>query len=185
MKLAHLLLTAGAVVGAAGLLIALPQDDENPMRPEALDVFVGAEGVWDAEVEFHTMEGTMSGTMTYEWHHNGMWLVGEFEGDVSMMGMTLPFTGTNTLGFDGSTDRYTSSWIDSMTPYISISHGEWDAEAKTMTWMGESFDSMARQLHTMKMVHEHVSDDKTVFTMYGIDDEGNEVKESTFVYTRQ
>ncbi len=93
----------------------------------------------------------------------------------------MPFEGVGINGFDKSTKKYVGTWIDSMGTGIMNTVGEFDAATGTMTETAEMSSPMG--IMKVKMVTQHTSDDKAVFTMYMTGPEG-EMKSMEITYTR-
>ncbi len=90
-------------------------------------------GVWRATVEVRPdpaapvqrSEGAMS------CHMCGPWLITDFKNETS------GFEGHGITGWDIIERRYVATWVDPMRKGLVVMRGEWDAEARTMTFVGE------------------------------------------------
>ena len=110
----------------------------------------GAEPMVSKGVEVNTM---MTG---------GLWLLSKFEGDFGGM----KFEGRGQFGYDPTKKKYVGTWVDSMTPTISVLEGTYDAKTKTMTYVGDGFDPGTKAKYTQKMVTTTKDDGTRVFTLY-------------------
>ena len=113
-----------AAAAPAAPVLPKPGPEHAALKPQA--------GEWDATVESFMApgqppllsKGTETGTMIGDF-----WLVSDFKSD--MMGQ--PFTGHGTLGYDPAKKKYVSTWIDSMTPTLSLGESDYDAATHTFT----------------------------------------------------
>ena len=121
-------------------------------------------------------EGTCEGEMVL----GGRYLREEFHGD--MMGM--PFDGIAYTGFDNHTQKFVSTWIDSMSTGIFRFEGRADTEGRTITQECRYNDPIKGPM-TMRSVTRIVDHDTHEFEMYGIDRSGNEEKMMEITYTRK
>src|SRR5262249_28295744 len=126
---------------------------------------------------------TSKGTETNTVLRGGLWLVSEFKGEFGGM----PFEGRGQFGYDPLKKKYIGSWIDSMSPSLSILEGTYDAKTKTMTYVSDGFDPATKSKYTQKMVTTTKGDGTRVFTLYMSSAEtgGKEVKFMEVTYTRR
>ena len=106
--------------------------------------------------ETQKSKGTMKRTMIL----GGRFLREDFEGKIG----PETFTGIGTAGFDTNKKRYVSTWIDSMSTGIMITHGIHDKEKKTITYLGEIMEGDKKT--QTKDILRMVSDDEQLFEMY-------------------
>lgn len=111
----------------------------NFAKPEAKELAVLAEGVgtWDATVK-SMMPGAPAteekGTEKVVPICTGKWYWSDFKG--TMMG--APFEGHGITGYEPSTKKYVSYWIDSMSPTFTRTEGDYDATKKAFVMSGKS-----------------------------------------------
>ena len=142
-------------------------------------------GTWDAQSKFwmdpsappQESKGTSKNKMLY----NGRYLQQRFQGQ--MMGQT--FRGMGVWGYDNVRKKFVASWLDNSSTGISYSEGEWDADKNAIVFHSERIDPMTSKPVQEKMVIGIVSEDKHVFEVFMIDDDGNEQKSMEIVYTKK
>jgi hypothetical protein len=121
-------------------------------------------------------EGTCEQTMLL----GGRYLQQEFHGD--MMG--APFSGIGITGFDNQSQKYVSTWIDSMSTRIFYFEGTADADSRIITQECRSEDPIKGPM-TWRSVTRVVDRDTHTFEMYGTDKSGREEKMMAIRYTRK
>ena len=121
-------------------------------------------GTWDAIVKVWPQPGAepmeSRGTETNELL-GGMWIVSKFEGKMDDM----PFSGTGVFGYDPAEKKYVGTWVDSMSPSLSIVKGDYDSATKTMTTTGDMRDPASGAVTTTKQISRYLDDDTRVFEM--------------------
>jgi hypothetical protein len=124
------------------------------------------EGTWDATIKSY-MSGPdaepaiSKGTEVNTVLTGGLWVLSKFEGDFGGM----KFEGRGQFGYDPIKKKYVGSWIDSMSPSLSVLEGEYDPKTKTMTYKGEGVAPEGTK-YTQKMVTTTKDDGSRVFTLY-------------------
>ncbi|MEX1026022.1 MAG: DUF1579 family protein [Planctomycetota bacterium] len=106
------------------------------------------------------------------------WTVSRFESD--MMGM--PFLGRATFGFEPHTGQYVSTWVDSMTPMLSILRG--DRAGDTVTMRGDLFSCATNTILPHRTTYQVLGKDELLFEMFCTMPDGNEMKLMSNHYTR-
>jgi hypothetical protein len=91
-----------------------------------------------------------------------------------MMGKS--YEGMGTMGYDNGKKKYIGTWFDSMSTGIMSYEGDYDHGSKQMVMRGSYVDPLSGKETATRMVTRMVSDDQTVFEMYGPDLAGKEVK---------
>lgn len=91
----------------------------------------------------------------------GLWVLSKFNGDFGGM----KFEGHGQFGYDPVKKKYIGSWIDSLSPTISVLEGEYDSKTRTMTYVGEGVAPEGIK-YTQKMVTTTKDDGTRVFTLY-------------------
>jgi len=130
-------------------------------------ILASDEGTWDATVKSFTSgpeaEPAISkGTEVNTVFAGGLWLLSKFEGEFG----GAKFEGHGQFGYDPIKKKYVGTWIDSMTPILSVLEGEYDAKTKTMTYVGDGIDPNSKAKYTQKMVTTTKDDGTRVFTLY-------------------
>jgi hypothetical protein len=114
-------------------------------------------------------KGTMHGEMLM----GGRYLQHHWKGN--MMGM--PFEGMGTEGYDNTTKKFMSNWIDNMGTGMMTSTGTCDEAGKVCTLTGDMVDPMSGQTMTTKEVITWIDNDHFKNEMYGKNPaSGNEMK---------
>jgi hypothetical protein len=122
------------------------------------------------------MLGESEGTNRIESVLGGLWTVTHFETTI----MNQPFKGIEIIGFDPLKKKFVSVWVDSMSTTLATMEGTYDAETKTLTMKGQSFDmegNEAEMVNTTKY-----GDNGMVFAM---NMEGVPVPTMTIDYARK
>ncbi len=124
-------------------------------------------GKWDAVVKTYmggpdaepmVSKGTEVNTMM----PGDLWALSVFKGEFG----GAPFEGRGQFGYDPIKKKYVGTWIDSMTPSLSVLEGSYDAKTKTMTFEGDGVDAATKTKFTQKMVTTMKDDGTRVFTLY-------------------
>ncbi len=161
--------TRVAVVLGLGAL-ARAQEGGGPAAPKPWDehkVLAEEVGTWDAVVKSYMggpdaepmiSKGTEVNTMM----SGGMWALSQFKGDFGGM----PFEGRGQFGYDPLKKKYIGTWIDSMSPGLSVLEGTYDAKTKTMTYVGDSVEPASKMKYSQRMVTTTKDDGTRVFTLY-------------------
>jgi hypothetical protein len=124
------------------------------------------------------MEGT--GTCEQKMLLDGRYLQQEYSGE--MMGSK--FTGINVIGYDNHTNKYVSTWIDSMGTGIYYFEGTASADGRTIT-QESSYDDPVRGPMVWRSVMKIVDENTVEYDMYLIPKDGNEDKMMEMKLTRK
>ena len=113
----------------------------------------------------------------------GLWVLSKFRGDFG----GVAFEGHGQFGYDPLKKKYVGSWIDSMSPSLSVLEGTYDAQTRTMTLEGDGVDPGTKTKYTQRMVTTTKDDDTRVFTLYmKFDGAGDdEIKFMEITYTKR
>ena len=171
---------------AAPAAPAAPAPPAAPVMPKPgpeHEVLKPLAGEWDATVESFAApgqppmlaKGIETGTMI-----GGFWLVSDFKSEV----MGQPFLGRSTLGYDPAKKKYVSTWIDSMTPSLSVGESDYDAATKTFTGWTDAVDHRGRPTR-FKMVTVFKDPATRISTMSMKGPDGKEMMVMRITYTRQ
>ncbi len=153
------------VVASAPSASAMAQESPKPTAEHK--VLASDEGTWDATIKSFTAgpdaEPTISkGSEVNTVLTGGLWVLSRFEGDFSGM----KFEGRGQFGFDPIKKKYVGTWIDSLSPNLSVLEGEYDPKTKTMTYVGEGIGPDGKTKYTQKMVTTTKDDGSRVFNLY-------------------
>ncbi len=143
-------------------------------------------GVWDAQSKFWMAPDTqpmISNAVETNTILGGMWLVSDYRGD--MGGMT--FVGHGQFGYDPVAKKYIGTWIDTMSPYLSVMEGTRDPATQTLTMISKGRDARTGKESISKMVSKFKDEDHKTFEMYSpvAGQEGQWWKMMEIEYTRR
>jgi hypothetical protein len=124
------------------------------------------EGTWDGTIKSYmggpdAEPAVSKGTEVNTVMPGGLWVLSKFEGDFAGM----KFEGRGQFGYDPVKKKYVGTWIDSMSPNLSVLEGEYDTKSKTMTFVGNGVSAEGIK-YTQKMVTTAKDDGSRVFTLY-------------------
>ena len=120
--------------------------------------------------------GTATNTLVLGGRHVRQDFKGEWMGQ--------PFEGVGYSGYDNVTGKYYSTWMDSGSTGLYVSHGDYDPATKTYTYLGEMADPSANGAKIpVRQVVRVVDNDHHVFDMYETRD-GKEARVMQIEYTR-
>jgi hypothetical protein len=100
----------------------------------------------------------------------------------TMMGM--PYSGHGMTGYDNGTQKYWSTWNDSMSTGVMMSQGTCDAQ-NACTFTGTSHDPVLKKAVKYRMTSKWTSPTTELFTMFGPDKKGKEYKMMEITYTKK
>ena len=145
-------------------------------------------GEWDCVCKFkmdpksptwEESKGTTSAKMIFD----GRYLKQQFKSDFGGQS----FEGGGIFGYNNTTKKYESTWIDSMSTQQMFMTGTYDAAKKAYTFTGECADCTDPSF-TMKKVRFVItvnSPDKHTEEMYSTGSDGKETKDMEMTYTRK
>lgn len=157
-----------AVLGLAPM--ARAQEGGGPPIPEPTaehKILAADAGTWDAVIKTYmggpdAEPAVSKGTETNTVMTGGLWVVSQFKGDFG----GIPFEGHGQFGYDPLKKKYVGTWIDSMSPGLSVLEGDYDAKTKTMTYEGDGIDATSKMKFHQKMVTTTKDDGTRVFTLF-------------------
>ena len=180
-------------IGLAGFCLALlmsyvPAEAQDLPKPgPEHKILAQEEGPWDASVKAFmggpdAPPAVSKGTEVNTLMTGGFWLVSKFNGDFG----GLPFEGRGQFGYDSIKKKYVGTWVDSMSPTLSVLEGTYDAKTKTMTYVGDGVDVTSKKKFTQKMVTKTNDDGTRVFSLYmKMEGDDKETKFMEITYTKQ
>jgi Protein of unknown function (DUF1579) len=165
-----------ALLTGIALLILLPsaRAQEPPKPGKEHDHLKRLVGTWEAETE------SGKGTMTYKMGLDGLWLIGDFEGEFGGM----KFQGKSLDTYDAATKKYRSVWADSFSTMPRILEGNLDSDDRVMTMTGEGRgpDGMPARFKSIT----EIKDANTVnFGLFLVDKDGKEQPMVKITYKRK
>lgn len=124
------------------------------------------EGTWDATIKSFTAgpdaEPMISkGSEVNTVMTGGLWVLSRFNGDFGGM----KFEGRGQFGYDPVKKKYVGTWIDSLSPNLSLLEGSYDPRTRTMTYAGDGTSAEGVK-YSQKMVTTAKDDGSRVFTLY-------------------
>jgi hypothetical protein len=131
-------------------------------------------GTWVAESEHG------KGTMTYKMGLDGLWLVGDFDGEFGGM----KFQGKSLDTYDGATKKYRTVWVDSFSTAPRNMEGDLDKDASIMTMTGEGRGPDGTMVK-YKSVTEIKDADTMNFSLFMADKDGKEQPMVKIAYKRK
>lgn len=137
----------------------------NPPAPTEQHQELEAEvGVWDAETKMW-MEPESKAAVGKAIETNTMfgeaWLLSDFEGEFA----GFSFQGHGQFGYDPIAKKYVGTWIDTMSPYLSVMEGERDPSGK-LIMLSKGRDPATGNENVTKLVSTMIDDDHKKFEMY-------------------
>lgn len=110
----------------------------------------------------------------------GFWTVSRFE--TTMFGQ--PFVGHATLGYRPEAGKYVMTWVDSMSPFLFVMEGDFDASGTVLTLTGKGPSMAGPELTDWKSVMVCESPNRQILRMSMMTPMGEfQFMENT--YTRQ
>lgn len=146
-------------------------------------VFEQFVGQWDAKVTIfqNGANESFNGIQTNTLGLGGRFLNTAFRGQVG----GGDFAGTGTMGYNNITKQYESSWVDSMSTWITFeNNGTYDSSTKTLTLKGQTTDPQTNQKRTTRTVYTVNSPTQYTFTTFETAN-NTETKTMEIVYTRK
>jgi hypothetical protein len=163
-------------------MMAAMRERAKPGAPHAL--LASLAGTWTTSTRAWMEPGAtpMVGTGTCEQRMilGGRFLQQEYSGE--MMGVA--FTGINILGYDNTSGKFVSIWIDTMNTGIFYFEGSGEADGETITQQS-SYDDPDRGPTTWRSVTRLVDDNTLQYEMYLTPKGGREEKASEMRLVRK
>ena len=144
-------------------------------------------GTWDATIK-SWMQGPGSepsvskGVEVAKMMPGGLWVLSEFHGKFG----DTAFHGQGQTGYDPVKKKYIGTWVDSMSPTIMITEGDFDPQTNTFTMYSKGVDPAGKP-YDAKMVDVHKDKDTRVFSMSMKSDEtrGEYIKVMEISYVKR
>jgi hypothetical protein len=184
--LLHLCFTV-STFGVGSLAIA-QGDHPVPSQTAEHKLLAADEGTWDAAIKSFPNGPDSEAMVSHGVEINtvvsgGLWVASTFRADFG--GMT--FEGRGQFGYDPAQKKYVGTWIDSMSPSLSVLEGFYDAKTKTLTYTGEGVCPKDGSKLAQRMVTTTKADGSRDFTLYmtGTPTGGKEAKVMQIQYTKR
>ena len=103
---------------------------------------------------------------------------------VSSKMMGQPWSGHGMTGYDNTTQKYWSTWNDSMSTGLMVSEGTCDAK-NACSFAGSWTDPITKKLVKSRMTTRWTNPTTEIFEMYGPDRSGKEMKMLEITYTKK
>ena len=192
--------TRFALLGAAFLMAAsaaVADEQKAPDMNAMMEKFEKAGTPGEPHKQLASMEGKWD-TKTKSWMEPNkppMETTGSCEQKMIMDGRFLKqkcrgemmgkqFEGMGLTGYDNTTKKYTSTWMDNMSTALHVMEGS-ASDAKTINQEGE-YTCPIRGHMKLRSVTKIVDNNTNIFEMYGTDDKsGQETKIMEITYTRK
>jgi len=155
---------AACIVISLSALSASAQAPPSAKTPEH-ELLKKDVGTWDAVVKIFPPQGEpieSKATEKNELMEGGLWLITDFEGKIG----DVPFKGHGTFGYDPVEKKYVGTWIDTMTPSLTIMKGDYDPETKTLTTSAQGREPESGETITYRQITKYEDDDTRTFEMY-------------------
>jgi hypothetical protein len=152
---------------------------QQAMLARAAGHWAGTSTMWMAPDTQPTTSQTTANISTIM---DGRYTKCEFSGDMGMG----PFQGLGFNGFDNVSQKYVSTWIDTMSTGIMVGDGVMSADGNTFTWTYHFNCPIQKKPTTMREVQHFASDNAMTLDMYGDEPHtGKEYKMMHIEMTRQ
>jgi len=162
--------------------------DGPPQATAEHKILAAEEGTWDAKISSYmagpdTPPAVSKGVEVNTLMPGGMFLISKFEGDMA----GVKFEGRGHFGYDPLKKQYVGTWIDSMSPALTVLEGSYDAKTKTITYTGSGVDPMSKTKYTQKMATTTKDDGTRHFTFSMKSEQTGDkyVKFMEIVYTKR
>jgi hypothetical protein len=177
-----------SAIAVFSLAPSATRSQEQPQLPQVSDehkLLHKDVGTWDATMKIFPQEGAepleSKGTEKNELLPGGMWLLSDFNGEI----LGMPFSGRGTAGYDPIEKKYIGTWVDSISPHLTIMKGDYDAATKTMTSIAEGRDFETGQITKSKHITRFVDENTRTFEIHATEEGGKERKVMEIQYKRR
>ena len=140
-------------------------------------------GKWAGDVKFYfDAEGApmeSQGEFVAKMDVGGFFLITEYKSEFG----DQPFQGRGIMGYNTFDKKYAGVWVDSMSPAIFTTVGEWDKAGKVYTEImeGPGHDGKPLKMRIVTRIKDTNNMDVTMFTI----EEGKEKQMMEIAYTRK
>lgn len=125
-----------------------------------------AVGTWDATMKSWVRGPdadpiVSKGTEVAKLMPGGLWLLTEYDGKVG----EIPFHGVGQTGYDPRKGKYVGSWVDSMSPALLVTEGEFEPKTRTLTMTASGIEPSTGKPYEARMTSIYKDKDTRVHTM--------------------
>jgi hypothetical protein len=170
------------------LVLATSAFAQEPIKPtREHEILASDAGTWDATITSYLIRQggkptVHKGTEVNTLLAGGLWLDSAFDANIG----GKKFQGRGHYGYDPLKKKYVGTWIDSMSPVLSLLEGQYDAKSKTMTYEGEYIDFGDKTRYTQRVVTTLKDDGTRSYTLtMKPDGSAEEVKIMEITYTKR
>lgn len=193
MRFTRTILSVSGLLLSASIAMADEQKSEMAMMMEKFEKagapgeqhkqMAGLEGKWNTKtkswIEPNKPPMETTGSCEYQMVMDGRFLKQTCSGE--MMGKH--FEGMGLTGYDNTSKKYTSTWMDNLATTLHVMEGAAE-NAKIITQQGEYTCPMRGRMK-LRSVLKIIDDHTHIFEMYGTDDKGGqEAKMMEITYSR-
>ncbi len=169
---------AACAVLVLGISRANAQQPQTP-GPEH-KVLTDSIGTWDCSIKSPDGEEVSKGEAVYKAGPGGLWVVADFKGAFG----PIEFQGHGLDGYDQNKKKYVSVWTDSMSSAPMVFEGDYDADTKTLTLIGEGLGQDGKPAKH-KSVTKFKDANHHTFTLNMVGADGKDVPMMSIDYTRR
>lgn len=179
------LVTACCAVFTASRSAVAQQGPPLPAPSPEHEILKKEVGTWDGTMHVWPAPGappiTAQATDTIQLLGNDMWVVSRFEMNFG----GIQFVASGSLGYDPTEKKYIGTWVDGISPYLTISKGDYDAASKTITMLAETRDAMTGKPIVQKQITHYLDDDTRLYELQQKGDDGKFWKMIEIKFTRR
>jgi len=141
-------------------------------------------GTFECDTKFWTDPNApaekSTGVMVTTWMLGRRYLKQEYKGEA----MGAPFEGFGMMGYDNSTEKFFSTWMDTFSTGMFLETGSCDASGKNFTLTGKNYDPQLGKKRRTKTTLEVVNNNKHIMRMYGKTPDGKEFMNFEMIATK-
>jgi len=157
-------------------------EEAGKINQEHFDLHANMIGEWTAKCNFwmapNTPPMSSEGTAKFEAAMGGRFVQTSFTGQF----MGQPFKGQGFFGYNNTTKKYESIWMDNESTGIMMQTGA--KEGNTINWSGEHTCPMTGEMKTVKAKTIFNSKTQMTHEMWDTTSDGKVFKSGEIVYTR-
>ncbi len=181
----------GMVIGVGFLALAMRAGTQEPVgvKPTIEHIRLArAVGTWDATMKTYVQgpdaEPIVSqGTEVVKLMPGGLWLQTEYDGKIG----EIPFHAVSLTGYDPKKDKYVGTWVDSMSPTLLVTEGDFDTKTKSLTMNAKGTEQLTGKPYEAKMTSIFSDKETRLYMMFVKNDrtKGQFVKFVEITYTKR
>ncbi len=141
-------------------------------------------GKWDEELTMYMSLDAPPETMKAS-AENSMMLNGLYQRSVHKgLYNGMPFEGVSTVGYNNSSKKYQSTWVDNMGTGIGYMEGTYDSTTRTLTMAGKATDPMSGKEMATRETMKFIDNNNQYMEMFDTH-AGKEMRVMTIKFTRK